>query len=102
AEVKARLLWNFTQFVSRLAARKPVLLVLDDLQWLDASSLELLHFLARQTTSDRVAILAAYNSELLEGREDLTAMAESLVAIGAARECRLRPLSHADISALVH
>src|SRR5690606_19174528 len=29
AEVKARLLWNFTQFVSRLAARKPVLLVLD-------------------------------------------------------------------------
>jgi predicted ATPase len=48
AELKTRLLWSFTQFLGRLAARKPLLLVFEDLQWADPSSLELLHFAARQ------------------------------------------------------
>src|SRR6185369_8087110 len=35
AELRARLLWNFTQFLSRFAAKRPLLLVLENLQWAD-------------------------------------------------------------------
>ncbi len=100
-ELKARLLWNFTQFLTRLATRQPLLLILDDLQWADASSIELLHLIARRIGGSRVAVLAAYNRELVEDRADVIAMEESLIGIGAARQCPLRPLSHADTAALV-
>ena len=55
AELKARLLWNFSQFLSRFAAKRPLLLVLENLQWADSASLEMLHFVARQIArrSDR-------------------------------------------------
>src|SRR5213594_3426355 len=53
-ELRARLLWNFTQFLSRFAAKRPLLLVLENLQWADSSSLELLHFTARQIGSERI------------------------------------------------
>jgi DNA-binding CsgD family transcriptional regulator len=59
--MKTRLLWSFTEFVGRLAARRPLLLLIDDLQWADASSLELLHFAARHLGDRRVALLASYN-----------------------------------------
>ena len=39
SEIKARLLWNFTQFLGRLSAKQPLFIVLENLQWADASSL---------------------------------------------------------------
>ena len=42
AELKARLLWNFSQFLSRFAAKRPLLIVLENLQWADSASLEML------------------------------------------------------------
>src|SRR3954469_2200327 len=44
AELKARLLWNFSQFLSRFAAKHPLVIVLENLQWADSASLEMLHF----------------------------------------------------------
>ncbi|MDR0786627.1 MAG: AAA family ATPase, partial [Gemmatimonadota bacterium] len=101
AELKARLLWSFSHFLSRLSARRPLLVVLDDLQWADTSSIELLHFIARRITGDRIALIAAYNDELIGGHPEVTAVEESLISIGAARRCELRPHSLADITALV-
>ncbi|HYW51501.1 MAG TPA: ATP-binding protein, partial [Gemmatimonadaceae bacterium] len=57
---KARLLWNVSQFLTRLARKQPLLLVLDNAQECDASSLEFLHFLARQVRGARVLIILAY------------------------------------------
>src|ERR1700681_2142285 len=48
SEIKARLLWSFTHFLGRLSAKQPLFIVLENLQWADASSLELLHFVAPQ------------------------------------------------------
>lgn len=42
----------------RAATRRPVLLVLDDLQWADASSLALLRFAAREVRPSPIVILA--------------------------------------------
>lgn len=102
AEVKARLLWNFGQFLSRYAARQPLLLVLENMQWADASSLELLHFVARQVTKDRLFLLCTYNEAEREQNPTLRTTEQSLVSLGAAQVRRLAPLTREQTDELVH
>jgi class 3 adenylate cyclase len=55
-----RLFWSVTGFVQAMAAIGPLLLLLDDLHWADASSLQLLQHVARHTRANPVLILATY------------------------------------------
>src|SRR5687768_1676299 len=61
---KARLLWNFSQFLTRLAEKQPLLLVLENLHVADSESLELLHFVARQVGQSRIAIVDRKSTRL--------------------------------------
>lgn len=47
-------------FVAELSRARPVAILLDDLHWADASTLELVHQLARQLRPERVLIAATY------------------------------------------
>jgi DNA-binding CsgD family transcriptional regulator/tetratricopeptide (TPR) repeat protein len=47
-DLRNRLLWNLPDFLDRLRGDRPLLLVLEDLESADPSSLGLLHFLARR------------------------------------------------------
>lgn len=98
SELRARLLWNFAQFLARFAARHPLLLVLENLQWADSSSLELLHFTARQITGERIFIVGTYNdsdSRAAEPSSMLRSLESSLLSLGAAQVMRLAPLTPA-------
>lgn len=101
AELKGRLLWTFTQFVSRLGTRVPLLLILDDVHWADASSLELLHFLARQTTQVPVLIVCTYARSGDDGPSRVLSLEQSLLAIGVARLQPVEALTRADIDHLL-
>src|SRR4029453_2133427 len=61
-----------------LSARDPLLLVLEDLQWADRSSVALLVFLARNLTRERVLILGTARSDAM--LTDLTAPASPFTA----------------------
>lgn len=100
-EFRTRLLWNFAEFVKRYAARTPLFLLLEDLQWADESSLELLHFLARQLKGENVVILGTYNDMDRDRRPGLMQTERSLVNIGAANVVRLDPLTKDDVTELV-
>jgi predicted ATPase len=50
---------GLTCFLTRVAARQPLLLTLDDLQWADADSLHLLEFVARAISQSRILIACA-------------------------------------------
>lgn len=102
SEVKTRLLWNFAQLLSRLAQKRPVLLILENLHWADESSLEMLHFTARQIGTSRVLVVGTYNLSVPERSASLISLRQSLVGLGAAREHHLRPLSRAATDELVH
>ncbi len=68
AEVsKAQLFETFTQLTMRLAKRAPLVLFLDDVQWTDSATLDLLHYAIRrwQDSALRVLILASLRSEAL-------------------------------------
>lgn len=93
AELKARLLWNVSQLLVRLAARKPLLVLLDNLQWADASSLELLHFVSRQAPAERILFACAYNSAERDTNPTLRDTENSLVSLGVAQVLPVAPLT---------
>ena len=101
AELKARLLWNFAQFLSRFAAKRPVLLVLENLQWADASSLELLHFVARQLAAVRILIICTYNDADASTNAALGDARASLEQLGVAQSIELAPLDQGATTELV-
>lgn len=101
AELKTRLLWNFTQFLRRFADKQPLLLVLEDVHWADASSLELLHFVARQTAGEPILILAGAVDDAAGRSDGLQALEQSLVSLGVARTLALAPLDEDETRDLI-
>ena len=55
-----RLFWSATGFIESVSSVWPVAILLDDLQWADGSSLDLMQHLARRTRAGRVLILGNY------------------------------------------
>ncbi|HEY5063063.1 MAG TPA: BREX system ATP-binding domain-containing protein, partial [Gemmatimonadaceae bacterium] len=106
ADSKARMFWSFTELLERLSLRKPLLLLLDNLQWADPASLELLHFVARQTHSaahaGSLVIVATHAGTEGDRHAGVRAMEQSLLSLGAARVVRLSPLSAEQTVELVH
>ena len=51
---------NFCEFIERLTNHHPVMLILDDLQWADEPSLDLLEYLASKVPQLRLMIVADY------------------------------------------
>jgi DNA-binding CsgD family transcriptional regulator len=105
AEQKVRMFWSFTELLTRLAARQPMLLLLDNLQWADPSSLELLHFVARQAHASPAGVPLAIVGTYADAPDDrhaaLRATEQSLVELGAARVERLAPLTAEQTQELV-
>ncbi|GAA0631251.1 LuxR family transcriptional regulator [Streptomyces thermocarboxydovorans] len=78
-----------------LAADGPVLVVADDLQWLDSASAELLGFAARRLGDTPVQMLCAVRTEDEEYDRHLRACPPDTLAV------RLGPFSRAQVSALL-
>lgn len=61
-----RLFESLYRIVIDISEKRPLLLVLDDVQWADDSSLQLLHYLARNIRNTRVMMCASYSPEDLK------------------------------------
>src|SRR5262249_2991077 len=58
--MRFRMFDALTIVLSRVAESKPVVLILDDLQWADRASLRVLEFLVRRLDGVRALVLGAY------------------------------------------
>jgi len=102
ADHKARLLWNFAQFLERLASRQPLLLILENAQWSDPSSIELVHVLSRQLRAASCLIIVTYADDEQEIPPHLRAAERSLLARGDATQRHLGPLTRHDVADILH
>ena len=60
---KDRAFHGVTEELLFLSAKRPLILVLDDIHWADSASISLLHYLAHKVGSERILILATFRSE---------------------------------------
>jgi DNA-binding CsgD family transcriptional regulator/tetratricopeptide (TPR) repeat protein len=76
----------------------PVLLVLEDVQWADRSSRDLLAFLARNLRDERVAVVATYRTDELEETHPLRRLVTELVRRPTVVRVALTPLTAAEVA----
>jgi DNA-binding CsgD family transcriptional regulator len=101
AEFRTRVLWTFSELVRELSVRTPLLVVLEDIHWGDSSSLELVHFLARQITDHPVCFLLTVDELQLEDPQELTETERSLLSQGMARQLNLPPFTREETGILI-
>ena len=87
--------------LERLGATAPVLLVLEDLHWADASTLDLLAFLARAIHDERVFIVATWRHDAVHKDDPVHRLASELRRRRIASTMDLGPLTRDELAALV-
>jgi DNA-binding SARP family transcriptional activator len=96
-----RLFESVVQVVRSVAARQPVLLVLEDVHWADEMSLRLLSFLGRRVQAWPVLAVATVREEELADADALRRALGELRGEDHFGELPLSPLSRPDTSSLV-
>jgi len=71
---KSQLFDGLSAFFIRIAREVPLVMLLDDIQWVDDSSFEFLHHLAREVADKPILLLAAYRDSELMDRPSLTSI----------------------------
>lgn len=83
-------------FFTSLAGNRPVLILLDDLHAADEASLSMFHYLARQTRSTPVILLATYRTDIpINGVSPFGSLLNALYREHLSDAINLSPLSEA-------
>ena len=96
ARARFRLFDAMARFWKRAAAQRPLLLVIDNLHWADASSLRLLEFLAPELAGMRVVVLMTYRDIELSRQHPLSATLGELSRQRGFERLRLGGLGRAE------
>ena len=93
-----RMLREMTQALDALSAETPFVLFLEDLQWSDFSTLELIAAIARRTEPARLLIVGSYRPvEILANDHPLRTMKQELELHRHCEELRLKLLTREDV-----
>jgi ATP/maltotriose-dependent transcriptional regulator MalT len=76
----------------------PVLLVLEDIHWVDRSTLDLLAFLARRLRTEQILIVATYRNDEVDRRDGLRRFLADIATAPSARRIELAGLERAELS----
>lgn len=95
-----RMLREMAELLDRLSAVRPVLLVLEDLQWSDAATVRLLDVLARRRGSARLMVLGTYRpTDMLLAEHPLADLLRELRLHGLCEELVLAGLERPAVEA---
>lgn len=86
----------FVELVDRIAERRPCVLVLDDVQWADSSSLHVLSSITRQPSVHRCLVVAIQRSDEVDPSESAAALLPDLIRSPRVEHLQLNPLSDSD------
>nr|MDO8134639.1 AAA family ATPase [Candidatus Njordarchaeum guaymaensis] len=96
-----RLFEAVSQFITNISQETPLLVILDDLQWTDPSSLLLLHYLARGAQKTSLLLLGAYRSTDIDDKHPLTPVLAELNRERLPQEIQLKRMSFSDVSEMI-
>ncbi len=92
---------SLADVIGRMAAKSPLVLILDDLHWADAVTAGALRQLARRLSQRRILILGTYRDEEHEMGQPFADLLEELLRQRACEHIALRGLSPEDTASMV-
>jgi tetratricopeptide (TPR) repeat protein/transcriptional regulator with XRE-family HTH domain len=98
---QARLSRAVDQLLEASRGGRPAVLMVDDIQWADDASAQVLHYLARHAAQRPVLVIYAYRDEAVDSDERFAQLIESLRRDTDARRVPLARLGYADTESLV-
>lgn len=99
-QARMRLFEAVGMFLARLSSLSPLVLVLDDLQWADSATLDLLRHVVRQQSTARLLILGAYRAGELVSNPALEHTLLDLSRTRLLTSLPLGPLTEHEIAAV--
>jgi len=96
-----RLFEGISQLITNISKEAPLLVVLDDLQWTDQSSLLLLHYLARGVQKEPMLLLGTYRHTDIDEKHQLSSVLTELNRERLLQPIRLRRMSLNDTSEMI-
>ena len=103
-QARFRLFDSITNFFKAAAQSRPLVIVLDDLQWSDRSSLQLLEFLSKEITSSRLLLVGTYRDVEVSGRHPLSQTLGALMresSLGGFQRVHLGGLTQQEVGEFV-
>ncbi|SNY39093.1 helix-turn-helix transcriptional regulator [Paractinoplanes atraurantiacus] len=94
ADARVHMFEAILELLRRLGQERPVVLICEDLHWADRSTLDLLAFLVRMITDERLLLLITYRSNDLEPRHPLRPLIVEFERSRRVDHLRLRPFDH--------
>ncbi|HEY8655955.1 MAG TPA: AAA family ATPase [Candidatus Limnocylindria bacterium] len=91
----------FTDLLTTLSKQAPLLLVLEDLHWVDEASIALLQQLARELLRTPVVVLITYRSDEVLRRHPLSTLVADLARARLSTAMTLQALDQADTERLI-
>lgn len=99
--VKTKLFEALLQSVETLAARAPVVLVFEDLQWADSASIEVIDFLTRNLHDRQVLLVATYRADEVDRGGALRRLLAELGRHSRVSQLELPGLDRIEIATLL-
>ena len=96
-----RLFEAVSQFMTNISREKPLLVILDDLQWTDQSSLLLMHYLARGVYRESLLILGAYRDAYVDKKHPLSPVLMELNRERLLQSVSLKRMSFDDVLEMI-
>jgi predicted ATPase len=97
---RERMLRESAELLETLTAGRPLLLVFEDLQWVDHATVDLLAALARRRTPAHLLLVATYRPlDLAFWEHPLKTLTQELLVHQLCHEIVLEPLGEADVAA---
>jgi len=101
-QAKLRLFEAILTLLDVPADESGLLLVIEDLHWADASTRELLDYLARRLRNTRIMLLATYRSDELHRKHPLLPIMQGWRRTSVAEVVELKPLPPDGVADMVH
>ena len=98
---QARLFDEMWSFFNSVAAYQPLVVVLEDLHWSDAASLDALRYLARQLSGASWLLVATYRDDEITRRHQLSRMLPAIVRESSAARLALATLDDAAVREMI-
>ena len=96
-----RLFEAVSQFITNISKEAPLLVVLDDLQWTDQSSLLLTHYLARGVSREPLLLLGAYRDSEVDEKHPLSPVLAELNRERLLQAVPLKRMSLNDVTEMI-